>query len=602
VFHRQWLHLLLPGGKKITGRRNSFRRAAARPSLESLEKRELLRVSVSLGFAGLNTNDAGGIIEPPDTIAAAGPTAVVELVNSNIAYYSKTTGNSLFSEGLDVFFASVDPSPALLSDVSVIYDDQASRFFVSTMDIDFLNQVSYFDFAVSNDSNPLDGFTEMHRINITEVSPRTGENLFTDFPRLGWNADAYVISFNMFGFATQNEYNAKLLTIKKSTVLDRNNSTLTYYQVDRPLPNSTLVPATMHGTSAGGPMWLVEEKGLELGGGYSQLRVVKMTNLLSNSPTFTDYYLTVNAYTITPFPSDTLGEVSTALDTRILSLDWRSNQMVATQNVGISSDTSVHARWYLISTSGTAPSLSQQGTLSPGAGINTYMPSAALGTDGSIGVTYLESSSSEDMSMYVTGRLSNDPAGTMETGVLAKTGEQYYQGTRIGDFSGISVDPSAGTTYWAANEYSISTNDLSLPNWGTWIAKFHLGSSPAGTGPSARVTQRGTTGPKSAFAAAGPSADFGPRSGAAINHSPAGTGSNVQLSTTDALIGGISPLNVTVRVPTRADATSTLIKKKRASVISGPFMSLGKQATITMGDDRVRTGRKAGTIGGEVWG
>src|SRR5262249_36502078 len=44
-----------------------------------------LTVSTGLGFAGLNTNDAGGIIEPPDTIAAAGPTAIVELVNSNIA-------------------------------------------------------------------------------------------------------------------------------------------------------------------------------------------------------------------------------------------------------------------------------------------------------------------------------------------------------------------------------------------------------------------------------------------------------------------------------------------------------------------------------------
>jgi autotransporter-associated beta strand protein len=452
------------------------------PGVECLEDRRLLTVNLQLGLAGLNTNDAGGIIEPPDTIAAAGPTAVVELVNSNIAFYSKSNGSQLFSEGLDVFFSSVDPTPFLLSDVSVTYDEQAGRFFVSSMDIDFNNLVSNFDFAVSNDSNPLDGFSEMHRINTTEISQRTGETLFTDFPRLGWNADAYVVSFNMFGFQTQNQYNTQLLTIQKSTVLDKNPATLTYYQVDRPLPNSTLVPATMHGSAAGGPMWFVEEKGLEQDGSYADLRVVKMTNVLSGSPTFTDYYVPVAAYTITPFPSDTVGSVSTALDTRILNLDWRNNQMVAAQNVGVTSDTDVHARWYEIATGGTAPSLVQQGTLNPGAGIDTYMPSVALGTDGSIGMTYIESSSSQDMSMYVTGRLASDPAGTMQAGVEAKAGEQNYQGTRIGDFSGITVDPSTGTTYWAANEYAISTTDPSLPNWGTWIANFQLSFDWTGNG------------------------------------------------------------------------------------------------------------------------
>src|SRR5262249_10355813 len=196
---------------------------------------------------------------------------------------------------------------------------------------------------------------------------------------------AYVLSFNMFGFQTEYQYNTQLLTIQKSTVLDKNAATLTYHQVDRPLPNSTLVPATMHGTSAGGPMWLVEEKGLEQNGSYANLRVVKMTNVLSASPTSTDYYVPVTAYTITPFPGDTLGTVSTALDTRILNLDWRNNQMVAAQDVGIASDTNVHARWYEIATGGTAPALVQEGTLNPGPGVDTYMPSVALGTDGSIG-------------------------------------------------------------------------------------------------------------------------------------------------------------------------------------------------------------------------
>jgi hypothetical protein len=436
-----------------------------------------LIISSQQGFAGLNTNDAGGVIEPPDTIAAAGPSAVVEIVNSNIAYYNKTTGRQLFSEGLDAFFARVDSVDSLFSDVYVGYDEATGRFWVSTMDIDFFNLVSYFDFAISNDSNPQHGFTEMHQINTTEISPRTGETLFTDFPRVGWNADAYFISFNMFGFQTEYQYNVQLVTIQKSSVLDKNPATLTYYRVDRPLPNSTFAPATMHGASPGGPEWFVEEKGLEQNGSYIDLRVVKETHVLSRNPTFTDYYVQVAPYTITPFPGDTQGQVTTALDTRILNVDWRNGQMVVAQDVGINSDTDVHARWYLIGTSGSRPSLLQQGTIAPGSGVDTYMPSVALGTDGSIGMTYLESSPTQNLSMYVTGRLATDPRGTMEAPVLVKAGEMNYQGTRAGDFSSVMVDPTNGTTYWAANEYAITTTDISLPNWGTWIDEFKIARS-----------------------------------------------------------------------------------------------------------------------------
>src|SRR5260370_30170312 len=114
--------------------------------------------------------------------------------------------------------------------------------------------------------------------------------------------------------------------------------------------------------------------------------------------------------------------------------------MVLEQHVGIASDRDTHARWYEISTAGAAPSMVQQGTLNPGTGIDTYMPSVALAKDGTIGMTYMESAAGvEDMSMYVTGRAPTDPLGTMQTPMLVKAGEQVSQGTPIGAFSGITV-------------------------------------------------------------------------------------------------------------------------------------------------------------------
>jgi plastocyanin len=81
------------------------------------------------------------------------------------------------------------------------------------------------------------------------------------------------------------------------------------------------------------------------------------------------------------------------------------------------------------------------------------------------------------MSVYVTGRLSSDPSGQMETAVEAQAGQAVYTGFdgspyRAGDFSGITVDPSDGS-FWAANEYATSSTSLAA-NWGTVIANFKV--------------------------------------------------------------------------------------------------------------------------------
>jgi autotransporter-associated beta strand protein len=491
MLRTDWLKWLTPKTKTSRQHRRRYR-----PRLEGLETRTVLSVTLlgppgtPQGIKGLDTfaPTNAGAIEPPDTIAAAGPNYVVEIVNSAIAIYNKSTGATFMSEGLDTFFARLTQY-SLFSDVYVAYDEMAGRFWVSTMDLDLTNLKSYFDFAVSDSSDPTQGWTAMHQIETDQMAPHNAEPTFTDFPRWGMTATAYVVSFNMYGFYSYinggaTPYGTQILIIDRSSVLDKSASTLTYYQANRPLPNSTMVPVTMHGAATTDPLWFVEEKGVELDGSYQYLRVVKMTNYLSNNPTFTDYYVHVAPYQFTPYPQDSNGIVTTALDTRILSADWQKSngEMVVCQNVGISTDDDTHARWYVLSTAGNAPSLVDQGTIAPANGTDTYMPSAAIMPDGTIGLTYMESSfaNQELMSVYVTGRSPSDPAGTMEAPKLAKAGEQIYEiyslaGGRAGDFSGCMVDPSTGNTFWAANEYAILDSTDSYPNWGTWIVNFSVG-------------------------------------------------------------------------------------------------------------------------------
>ena len=90
-------------------------------------------------------------------------------------------------------------------------------------------------------------------------------------------------------------------------------------------------------------------------------------------------------------------------DTRILNADWRDGLLVADQNVGLSTDSDAHARWYEFNVTG-SPTLVQDGTISPGPGTSTYFPAIAIAPGDVIGMTYNESSPTEYPSVYDTGR------------------------------------------------------------------------------------------------------------------------------------------------------------------------------------------------------
>jgi hypothetical protein len=466
-------------------------------------------VTVNTNFAGMTFADSDNSF-PPDTHAATGPNHIVELINHTIAVYSKTTGSKLMQQDIADFFGT-DPNTGGVAlgpgafDGSVSYDELAGRFVVIVLQVSFSN-VGALLYAVSNTSNPLDGFTEKHRIPMDETPGKnTHGTVDPDFARLGWNADAHVIAMTMLIAGTAEDCDhIAIIVIDKSTVLDANPSTFSFHHIDRSISECgadpgiipTIVPAVMHGASAGAPMWLVEETN-KIGDDFtvakSQVRVTKMTNVLSATPTFTPTDISVSSYSTSP-DADQPGGTRTIQtnDARFLSASWRGNRLVAAHNVGLpaGNPTRALARWYEFSTAGTAPSLTQQGVIDQGDGVSTYFPSIEIASNGDLGMTFMQSSASEFVSMYVTGKTSSESAGTMRTPSLAKAGSTTYkssdcfngseftQDCLTGDFSGISVDPSANNSFCAANEYATSAAE---PNWGTWIACFTLDD---GSGPS----------------------------------------------------------------------------------------------------------------------
>jgi uncharacterized repeat protein (TIGR03803 family) len=419
-------------------------------------------VTLVHSFPGLNYTGNPVQLTPPDTILAVGPTAVVEAVNTALVFKDKTTGASLVpAQQFTSFFASLLTPGDWFSDPYVLYDDQIQRFYVGVLEITGDEEYSDFDLAISNSSNPLDGFGSFHKF----TSVREGNTEFADFPKMGWNADAVIVSFNQFSSINGGFNHDLILAISKASLLS-GSSTPVYFQsvVNTGADNRILLPARMHDSLASGRMDFVQT-GSE---GLSTVNVVQMVDVLTASPSFTTTTLTVNPYQQCPGVVGLTNEI----DDRMLSADERNGRLVAAQTVGLLTDSNAHARWYEFDVSGT-PKLVQQGTITPGAGIDTSYPAVAVTTADAIGLTYILSSTSQFPSMYLTGRLMGMLPGAMATPVETAAGVGYLYGGRGGDYGGVDVDPTDGSL-WAGNEYAFD-NSTNFGNWGTWITNFFLG-------------------------------------------------------------------------------------------------------------------------------
>lgn len=171
----------------------------------------------------------------------------------------------------------------------------------------------------------------------------------------------------------------------------------------------------------------------------------------------------------------------------MLHAAWRDGRLVTTHVVGVGMNQLVaRSRWYEIDTTLDQPQLVQMGELNSGPGVHSYYPSIDIAANGDIGMTFMQSSEDEFMSMYVTGRSELDPPGTMQTPILVREGDAALRlfvpigevggVQRAGDYSGIQIDPE-DDTFWAANEFATSLLPVDLPirnNWGTWIANFSI--------------------------------------------------------------------------------------------------------------------------------
>jgi hypothetical protein len=229
-------------------------------------------------------------------------------------------------------------------------------------------------------------------------------------------------------------------------------------------------PAQMHGDTTGGVEWFVSTDGTDAGG--TTIRVTELTNYLSSSPVYTLTSLPVTQYqnATTADQPGLPGGVTTFPNTTMTQVQYRNGKLVTAMDSGLAGDGFTYPKglYYEIDVSSGSPVLVLQGVIDPGTGVAVQLPSVDIDNNGDLGFTWMESSLSEYLSMWV-GTL--DTKGNFASVPAAPGGGFFYESARIGDYSTTVLDPN-GTTFWSANEYIGSDGAFDI--WRTHLASFTL--------------------------------------------------------------------------------------------------------------------------------
>jgi hypothetical protein len=364
---------------------------------------------------------------PPDTNAAVSNDFVAETTNVQFRVWNKTPGNMLINEPLSVLFGS--PSGG---DPYVVYDDIADRWYINAFD----GSLEGLFLAVSFDGNPVHGFRTFHLL---------GLGGFPDYAKPGFNKDAIFITFNDFG--PQGNAGAKIVAIDKLAAFA---GQLRFFVSQPKFQFRAMPPAQMHGDKTGGVEWFVSTEGTDFSG--STMRVTRMTQYLSNTPNFIYTSLPVTSYQNAPRADQPGGSITTFPNTTTTQVQFRRGHLVTAMASGTPADNFTYPKALIfdIDVTSRTPRLVNEFVVDPGTGVAAQMPSVDMDGNTRLGLTWMESSANEFLSMWVatldggTGRL---------TSRVAAAGAGFFTvNFRIGDYSTTVLDPD-GKTFWSANEY-----------------------------------------------------------------------------------------------------------------------------------------------------
>lgn len=410
----------------------------------------------ALGFTGWR---------PPDPYLAVGQDHIVAVVNSSLAYYTKT-GTPLFEQDFDTFFNSLysQGQDKFIFDPKVIYDRHADRFVVLAIDQSNADQRSRVLVGVSDDGNPT-GNWFLYAIDVKATI--SGVACWGDYPGFGFNKDGYGIALNMFSF-TDAFRGVQIVTIRKSSVLSGGAAVVTKF-INTSADSFTLqVADTFDGATS--KLYLTNAAST------SSIKIWTLDNLAGTPAAPTTQNVTVPSSVFPPgfsAPSAS-GRQLDELDGRLINTVFRGGKLLTTHTVKATTDSRNRIRWYEFNQpEGGAATLGQSGEVKEPTSQDNHFHCGAITKNaaGDIGIVFTRSGANIAADIMRTARKSTDPAGFMGAPVLVQSsfGSTYgFSGVnRWGDYAAITVDPVDDTKFWA-----IHMNGGNSTTWKTEVFSF----------------------------------------------------------------------------------------------------------------------------------
>lgn len=433
-------------------------------------------VTTAVNFDGVNASVAG--YYPPDTHGAAGRTYFAEVTNTHLDIYQKAAPNSLvLSISTEAWLGA---TLGYFTLPRIIYDPVYDRwiFLVTQWRTPSDPTHQYLWLAVSLTSDPTGSFY-LYQLDVSD--PAVSGNTYWDYPQLGLDRNAIIITGDFFDLNTGNYIDSRMFSAAKSQLYNglAFNSPL-FTGLDGTLAPPLVLDVNPYSFLVAAD-WYARDN-------YVTLYALQGSG--TAAPVLYTDYIPVPAFAIPPFAiqpgTDQMLDTS---DARFVNASTQiGNSLFQVHTVAFSGLAT--PRFYEFNTS--TNSIIQSGNFYGSATSNDFNASIAANRFKDVFVTWSSTDNPNNVNaqVLVAGRLHTDPPGVISPISAIFTSATFLSGEtsswnplvqRWGDYSAVSLDPSdpTGATAWIVNEY-VLTNDL----WGSRIGSISLPVPRAGANPA----------------------------------------------------------------------------------------------------------------------
>jgi len=421
-------------------------------------QREIARTDADPAFPAIGTT----VWNPPDPCLAVGPNHIVATVNMKVAWYLKD-GTAQFENFLDStgnpgFFEEVGAG-SFTFDPKCFYDEFAQRFVVLALEYYSATQESWITIAVSDDADPNGVWFKYRTPSIVELGG--GCRYWVDYPGLGYDGQAWYVTGNLFKLSSSptecGGFGGTLVRVFEKLGAMSGGTAVWRDVAD---PSASMQVATARDAADAARLVYVASN--------TSLGIVRVNDPLT-APVLTKTTCTVPTIVGDNSAPTPAGSIS-IVDSRIFNAFVRNDRVFAAHNAGAAIVANARATWYEVNAAGAATTLVQTGRVAINGAEHTFFPAIAVNNVGAVGLVYGRSSSTQNPTLEIAGRLPCDPLGTLGTSTVVAGGTNSPSGTNVrwGDYFALVVDPVDGTTFWGIGEIQ------SASGWTTEVVSFRV--------------------------------------------------------------------------------------------------------------------------------